>query len=110
MECDGSTYKTLKLTGGRCSVGTLTVLLFCMAMFLSLPVTAGFYDEPAKIRTTPEEWLPFALDGDARSQLNLGWAYENGKGVDQDLAEAARWYGMAAANGLHRGVLYMLKR
>jgi len=35
-------------------------------------VSAGFYDKPAKIPTTPEEWLPDALAGDARSQLNLG--------------------------------------
>ena len=99
-------YSILKIASRYCGAGALTSLLFCMAMFLSLPATAGFYDKPAKIRTTPEEWLPHALAGDAQSQLNLGWAYENGaKGVEKSLTEAAKWYGMAAANGLHRGVL-----
>ena len=99
-------YSILKIASRYCGAGVLTSLLFCMAMFLSLPATAGFYDKPAKIRTTPEEWLPHALAGDAQSQLNLGWAYENGaKGVEKSLTEAAKWYGMAAANGLHRGVL-----
>jgi len=89
----------------RC-IGALTWLLLCVATFVTSPATAGFYDKAAKVPTTPEEWLPLALDGSARAQFNLGWAYEEGKkGVDKNLSEAAKWYGMAAANGLRRGIL-----
>lgn len=105
MERDNNmSYKAIKIASRYCSVGALTLLLFCIAMFLTFPATAGFYDKPAKIRTTPEEWLPLALEGDTRSQLNLGWAYENGKGVEQNFTEAAKWYAKAAEGGLRRGV------
>jgi TPR repeat protein len=34
--------------------------------------------------------------GDAQCQLNLGWLYEEGKGVEKNLATAVRWYRAAA--------------
>jgi TPR repeat protein len=34
--------------------------------------------------------------GDASCQLNLGWLYEEGKGVGKNLATAVRWYRAAA--------------
>ena len=34
--------------------------------------------------------------GDATCELNLGWLYEQGKGVPQNLATAVRWYRAAA--------------
>lgn len=37
-----------------------------------------------------------ALRGDANAQLELGLDYEYGSGVDQDYAEAAKWYRLAA--------------
>jgi uncharacterized protein len=40
-----------------------------------------------------------AAVGDARAMANLGWAYENGKGVAQDYAEAVGWYRKAADAG-----------
>jgi TPR repeat protein len=40
-----------------------------------------------------------AEQGDAGSQLDLGWKYEHGKGVEKDEAEAARLYGQAAEQG-----------
>lgn len=52
-----------------------------------------------------------AEQGDAVAQNKLGEAYEYGKGVDQDLREAAYWYKKAAGKGLaeaqfNLGVLY----
>jgi hypothetical protein len=37
--------------------------------------------------------------GDANAQFNIGSMYENGSGVRQDYAEAARWYRKAAERG-----------
>ena len=37
--------------------------------------------------------------GDAYSMTNLGYMYENGKGVPKDAAEAARWYRKGAEGG-----------
>jgi TonB family protein len=40
-----------------------------------------------------------ANSGDAEAQNNLGLAYEYGRGVKRDAAEAAQWYRKAALNG-----------
>ena len=40
-----------------------------------------------------------ATQGVTKSQFALGLIYEKGKGVKKDLAEAAKWYGEAAAQG-----------
>jgi TPR repeat protein len=37
--------------------------------------------------------------GDAKAQFNIGSMYENGSGVKQDYAEAARWYRKSAERG-----------
>lgn len=55
--------------------------------------------------------VPLALNGDAEAQVLLGFMYENGDGVRQNDAEAARWYWKAAnqghAMGQHNlGVMY----
>jgi TPR repeat protein len=44
-------------------------------------------------------WEPLAENGDAASQYNLGMLYARGDGVDEDLAEAARWFRRAAERG-----------
>lgn len=44
-------------------------------------------------------WQELALDGNATAQLNLGQLYRLGKGVEQNDAEAVKWYIMAARNG-----------
>lgn len=43
--------------------------------------------------------LQAAQRGDAQAQSNLGVMYQTGKGVGQDFAEAARWFGKAAELG-----------
>jgi TPR repeat protein len=42
---------------------------------------------------------PLAEQGNDRAQVNLGWMYENGRGVPQDHAQAAFWYRKAAEQG-----------
>lgn len=37
--------------------------------------------------------------GLAQEQFNIGICYYNGKGVEQDLVEAVRWYRLAADQG-----------
>jgi TPR repeat protein len=49
--------------------------------------------------TALREWRPLAEQGLAAAQYNLGWMYDNGKGVIQDYAEAAKWYRKAAEQG-----------
>lgn len=41
-----------------------------------------------------------AASGDPRAQNNLGYLYEHGLGVPQNLAEARQWYSRAADSGL----------
>lgn len=44
-------------------------------------------------------WRPLAATGDADAQYNLAQAYKFGRGVETDLAEAERLYGLAAQQG-----------
>jgi len=48
-----------------------------------------------------DEWLPLAELGDAEAQFNLGVLYDEGAGVDRDLATAADWYRKAAEQGAY---------
>ncbi len=46
------------------------------------------------------EWyLRSAEAGSGRAMGNLAWCYDNGKGVEQDHAEAARWFQRGAESG-----------
>jgi len=46
-----------------------------------------------------KEWRPLAEKGSPDAQYNVGLAYEEGKGVPQNYAEAARWIERAANQG-----------
>ena len=46
------------------------------------------------------ELMAEAQRGEATAQVNLGWMYEKGKGVDQSYQEAVYWYRKAAEQGL----------
>ena len=59
-----------------------------------------------------EEWLPLAELGDIEAQFNLGVMYDEGAGVDKDLAVAADWYLKAADQGFvdaqsNLGMMYL---
>ncbi|MEP1198257.1 tetratricopeptide repeat protein [Tateyamaria sp.] len=49
--------------------------------------------------TALREWQPLADQGSASAQVMLGWMYDNGRGVPQDYADAAKWYRLAAEQG-----------
>jgi len=46
-----------------------------------------------------------AEKGDAQAQFDLGWMYDEGKSVEQDSSEAAKWYRKAAERGLAKAQL-----
>ena len=98
---------------------TLRPLLLAAAIGATLipfGVTAGFNEglvaaQKGDFATALKEWKPLAAQGDAAAQSNLGYMYENGRGVAQDYKEAARLYGLAAAQGhasaqFNLGVMY----
>jgi hypothetical protein len=49
--------------------------------------------------TALQEWRPLAAKGHASAQYNLGFMYEEGRGVPLDPIEAAKWYSKAAEQG-----------
>lgn len=51
--------------------------------------------------TAVREWQQPAAAGDADAQFNLGQAYKLGRGVPMNMAQAERWYALAAHQG-HR--------
>jgi len=53
----------------------------------------GHYQEAARI------WRPLAEQGMSDAQFNLGALYNNGLGVERDMATAVRWYRKAAEQG-----------
>ncbi|KAG0223314.1 hypothetical protein BGW42_005987 [Actinomortierella wolfii] len=62
-----------------------------------------------------ERYRKAAASGDTEAQTILGWAYDNGKGVQQNGAEAAMWYRRAADQGsveaqVNLGSLYLSGR
>ncbi len=74
-------------------------------MALTAPATAGPFEAAldAYKRGNGEMaltlWRTLADAGDTAALFNVGVLYEHGRGVPQDLAEAARWYGRAADLG-----------
>jgi TPR repeat protein len=56
-------------------------------------------------------WQPLAEEGIAKAKHYLGFMYQNGYGVEQDLEEAVKWYRKAARQGhgkaqYNLGVMY----
>ena len=47
-----------------------------------------------------QEYKANAEQGDAEAQFNLGWCYDDGRGVARDYAEAVKWYRAAAEQEL----------
>ena len=85
----------------------LIVLLAVPALWLSLARPSLGQSEPPGIQALSAR----ALAGDAGAQLALGYAYDTGRGVGRNLAEAAKWYRLAADQGLAQaqhnlGVMY----
>jgi hypothetical protein len=52
-------------------------------------------------------WRPLANGGDGEAQFRIGLLYLDGRGVEADGGEAARWFQLAGGNG-HARASYML--
>jgi cell division septation protein DedD len=84
-----------------------TLLLGAALASATLPLTAARADvlagvtawEAGDYARAVREWRPLAESGDADAQFNLGQAYKLGRGVTQDLPQAAQWFGRAAQQG-----------
>ncbi len=50
-----------------------------------------------------EDLFRKATNGDVYAQVNLGYKYESGKGVKEDMSEAVYWYEKAAKSGYAKG-------
>ncbi|OGW23487.1 MAG: hypothetical protein A3K09_05680 [Nitrospinae bacterium RIFCSPLOWO2_12_FULL_47_7] len=71
--------------------------------------------EHGDFATVYNEFRPLAERGNAAAQFNLGVMYTNGQGVQQDHAEAVRWFLMAAMQGYvnaqrNLGAMYTMGR
>ena len=75
---------------------TMTVLLGSSGVCWSADFQKGL-DAARKgdYATALKEWTPFAEQGDADAQYNLGFMYRNGQGVPQDYNTAVKWYTLA---------------
>ena len=84
----------------------LRAALMGLALALSaVPVAADTWDDAvaaygsSDYETAMRLFRPFAEQGNADAQYNLGAMYDKGQGVPQDYAEAVKWYRMGAEQG-----------
>ena len=71
----------------------MRVLLLLVLMFPVLSFGSDVY------KRLFEERQVLAEQGDVDAQYNLGWMYDNGRGVPEDDKEAVKWYRLAADQG-----------
>ena len=91
--------------------------LFLLSLLLSFPAFASFEDgqkffAEGSYDQAFEYWRQAADEGDLTAQRNIAHLYRWGKGVPQDLTQAAFWYYTAAKGGLdtaqyNLGVMYL---
>src|SRR4030042_722988 len=67
-------------------------VILLAATILTLLATASLSADVKTLRKQAEA-------GDAKAEFTIGSMYENGSGVKQDYAEAAKWYRKAAEQG-----------
>lgn len=95
----------------------MKLLTFLAALAVSAPALADF-EAGRKAFTAGEydvafdQWRQAAEDGDLTAQRNVAHLYRWGKGVPQDLTQAAFWYYTAAKGGLdtaqyNLGIMYL---
>ena len=86
----------------------LTFLLALTFLFLFSGSSVVFGDdfqdgvdayERKDYKTAYKLFLPYAEQGDASAQYNLGQMYYEGQGVPQNYKEAVKWYRLAAEQG-----------
>jgi len=66
---------------------------------------AGIFDDAiaaydrGDFQTAFQKFMPAAESGNSDAQMNIGAMYANGEGVEQNFAEAAKWYRLSAEQG-----------
>ena len=105
----------------------MKLLNFAIALFLAHTVTvhAGTKEarmaealtayEKSDYETAYSEFHLLAEEGESDAQHKLGIMYERQQGVEQNIDEAARWWGLAADQGhaaaqADLGILYVMGR
>ena len=74
-----------------------TLLIFSCATAWAADFAKGLAAaEAGDYATALAEWKPLAKLGNAMTQHNLAYLYDNGLGVIEDDREAVRWYRLAA--------------
>ena len=79
--------------------------ILVLILIVATPVFSADYEEgvDASLRgdfkTAMEEWKPLAELGGATSQFQVGWLYNEGKGVIKNYKTAVKWYRLAAEQG-----------
>ena len=89
----GTIYSFHQQQAGIFIAGNIVSLSDCVIVRVLTKAELEFRDD-----------LSYARNGNANSQFNVGLAYANGDGVEQNFAEAARWYREAASRG-HAGAM-----
>ncbi len=100
---------------------TLRTICLTLALLLGSVGTswgADFYKgvdayKSGDFATALREFRPLAEQGDADAQYNLGWMYDNGRGVPQNDKTAVKWFTLAAEQGFAKaqyslGLMYAL--
>ncbi len=83
----------------------LVALLIVSLVFATAPAFSADYQKgvdaanKGDYKTALREWLPFAEQGNAVAQYNLGLLYQKGWGVPQDYKQALKWYHLSAEQG-----------
>jgi hypothetical protein len=84
----------------------LNCVLIAFCAIIITGMTCSWIDSDSWICSDSENYpfefalnLPAAEKGDAVAQLNIGLMYYKGQGVEQDYAEAVKWWRKAAEQG-----------
>ena len=89
----------------RKAAAALILIASLLSFLMACPILAGPIEDAKKAysrgdyMTAYQLITPEAEKGDAVAQFILGFMYDEGKGVPQDDAEAAKWYRKAAKQG-----------
>ncbi len=84
-----------KETGQGCRWMFICVALLMLGLYCSLATATPTTSDTTNVT----EIIKVAEQGFAKAQYYLGVMYENGKGVEQDVAKAVSWYRKAAEQG-----------
>src|ERR1700751_4216115 len=84
---------------------TRVLVPIILVLSLAFPLAAGPFEDAAAAHnkgdyaTAFRLWRPFADQGNANAQVNLGLMYAKGQGTPQNYAEALKWFRLAANQG-----------